>query len=215
MDLPALAALFLASAINAGLPGPCVLTTMGRTAGSGWRAGAAVTLGVLTADILLVVAAAMLMMGAMQVSPAAVGIMKWAGVAALVGLAARCLWPAMSVNGRAERMSARDVAAGFAVGFSSPFNLVFYLALLPQVMPSARPGMSTVAGMCGAILAGAAAAQVGAILVALGCAGYGHGFGRWVDRACAASLLAFAAAAAMVPAGRAGFEPGPAELSAR
>ena len=47
------------------------------------------------------------------------------------------------------------------------------------------------------------------MLLALALAGTGRGVGRWVDRACAASLLAFAVAAAMVPSGRVGAEPAP------
>ena len=142
MGFAALAALFLASAINAGLPGPCVMLTAGRTAGSGWRAGAAVSLGVLVADALLVAVALVALVGAVKLSPSALVTMKWAGVIALVVLAVRSLRPA-GPAAPAARLSPRDWAAGFAVGLSSPYNLVFFLALLPQVLP-ARPDMPAV-----------------------------------------------------------------------
>ena len=93
MDITALAALFLASTVNAALPGPCVLMTATRSAGSGWRAGAAVTLGVLTADTLLILGATAMMLGMLTLSASALGAMKWAGIAALVALAVRSFRP--------------------------------------------------------------------------------------------------------------------------
>lgn len=213
MDLTAYAALFLASAVNAALPGPCMLMTVGRTAGLGWRAGAAVTLGVLTADTLLVLGASAMMLGVLTLSTAALGVMKWAGIAALVVLAACSLRPAARVP--ADRLSARDGAAGLAVGLSSPYNLVFFLALLPQFLPADRPDLTAVAIMGAVLLAGVAVAQAGAILVGLGCCGVAVRSGPWVDRACAACLLAIAAAAATVPSGGAGISVGPALVSAR
>jgi threonine/homoserine/homoserine lactone efflux protein len=213
MDITALAALFLASTVNAALPGPCVLMTATRSAGSGWRAGAAITLGVLTADILLILGATAMMLGMLTLSASALGAMKWAGIAALVALAVRSLRTSARVP--AEKLSARDGAAGLAVGLSSPYNLVFFLALLPQFLPGGRPDLATVSAMVAALLGGAAVAQAGAILVGLGCCRFAAFSGPWVDRACAACLLAIAAVAVTVPSGGAGLAVGPALVSAR
>ncbi|PJN95720.1 LysE family translocator, partial [Amaricoccus sp. HAR-UPW-R2A-40] len=82
MNTDILFALFVASFVNAALPGPCMIATMGRTLRGGWRKGALVSLGVLAADTLHIAAAIAALLGVLSLSPAALIAMKWAGIAA-------------------------------------------------------------------------------------------------------------------------------------
>ena len=155
-----------------------------------------------------------MMLGMLTLSASALGAMKWAGIAALVALAVRSLRPPAQGSALRDYRPATAPPA-LAVGLSSPYNLVFFLALLPQFLPGGRPDLATVSAMVAALLAGAAVAQAGAILVGLGCCRFAAFSGPWVDRACAACLLAIAAVAVTVPSGGAGLAVGPALVSAR
>lgn len=192
-----LLALFIASFVNAALPGPCMIATMGRTLQGGWRAGALVSLGLLTADTLLVAAAIAMLVGVLTLSPVAFVAMKWGGIAVLLGLAVQCLRPprlraAGSPTGRGCLLT------GLTLGLSSPYNLVFYVALLPQVVTAAPSGGFLLA-IAAASLGGIVLAQAGAVLLTGACARLGAGGGRWVDRATAALMILLAATAAFAP----------------
>ncbi len=197
LEITAIAALFMASAINAALPGPVTILTFGRTAHTGLRAGLAVTLGVLTADALLVGVALTMTVGAVAMTPSATVVMKWAGVAILVGLALRTFCVARKPAALAPR---RDGVAGLLVGMSSPYNLVFYLAVLPQVLPRQGASMASLPVIVAAIFAGVILAQASAIGLALWCRGVAGWRSLWADYAGAAALLVIAGVAASVPA---------------
>lgn len=199
MELSALALLFAASFVNAAAPGPCMLLTFGRTVRAGPGAGVAVSLGVLSADLVLVATAFGVAAGMVALTPGGLGAMKWIGVALLCGLAAYCLRVAPAGPG----LPGRDGAAGFTVGLTSPYNLVFYLALLPQVMPTEPTAASTLA-MAVTTLSAIALAQAGAVALAVGWGAAAGRPGRWVDYASAAMMMAVAVTAATMPVGGAG-----------
>ena len=213
MDITALAALFVASTVNAALPGPCVLMTATRSAGSGWRAGAAVTLGVLTADTAADPGrnrddgrhADAFGGGARRDEMG--GDRRARGAGGAQPQAARQGFPV-------RELSARDGAAGLAVGLSSPYNLVFYLALLPQSFPAARPD-SRRAAMVAALsgerpLRRPARSSSGSAAAAL----RPSRVRGWTGPAPRVAL-AIAAVAVTVPSGGAGLAVGPALVSAR
>ncbi|MFO1105833.1 MAG: LysE family transporter [Amaricoccus sp.] len=201
MEFHILAALFAAAFVNAILPGPCVILTFGRTVRAGVPAGLSVTAGILAGDLLLVTTAAAVTFGLVALAPAGFPVMKWIGIASLIGLAIHSL---RTASRSAEAVPARDGAAGFVVGLSSPYNLVFYGALLPQVMPTAAPDAGAAVAMVTVTIAAIATAQAGVIAMAAVCRDLVGRCGRWTDYATAAALLAMAAAAAAVPMGGAG-----------
>lgn len=214
MTVTALLALFLASALNAALPGPCLLLTMNRAAAAGWRAGLAVALGIVAARGLLLALAGAVIAGLLTLRAPMLDGMKWAGIVVLVLLALRVLrraapLPCTPLACDRARPAGGDGLAGFALAFSSPYNLVFYLALLPQVLPPAPLSATAMATAGLAILAGGLAVQFGTVLLALGCARAGRRAGRWAERLSAACLLLFAAAAVTEPSGGAGVEAHP------
>ena len=76
MELVALSAIALASAVNSAMPGPCVAMTIGRSAREGLRAGFAVSLGVIVANSVLAVVALLVMVGSLNVSDTTYTVMK-------------------------------------------------------------------------------------------------------------------------------------------
>lgn len=197
MKTDILLALFIASFVNAALPGPCMIATMGRTLRGGWRQGALVSLGVLAADTLLIAAAIAALVGVLRLSPAALTVMKWAGIAALLGLAVQCLRPTR-LRAASGPTGGGCLLTGVTVGLSSPYNLVFFLALLPQIVTEAAP-RGFFLGLAAALLGGIFLAQAGAVLLSGACGRLGPGGGRWVDQATAALMIVLATAAALAP----------------
>jgi threonine/homoserine/homoserine lactone efflux protein len=126
--------LFCATAINAALPGPCTILTASRSAVAGQASGVRITLGVLSANLVLVTITLVVMHGALTISDQAFGAMKWGGIAMLFAMAARMLLSKSANDGPATcaSHSLSEIGAGLMVGLSSPYNLVFLLALLPQ-----------------------------------------------------------------------------------
>ncbi len=204
MEPIALAALFAASVVNAAIPGPCMILTVGRAARGGLGAGLRVSAGVLCGDVVLVGLALLTLMGLLTLSTQALGAIKWSGVATLFWLAARMCGARPS--GReppAERRGAEagDLLSGAVLGFSSPFNLVFLLALLPQFFPVDGMGVHGALLVGGAFLAGPAVAQVGAALLGAGALRLAGPGARWIDYAGAAALFGFAGMAALAAVG--------------
>ncbi len=139
MEFTALSAIAVASAINTSLPGPCVALTIGRSARAGLRAGLAVSLGVILANLILAALALSIMLGIVALSETAFLAMKWVGAGALILLALHMLFPSRKSTA-SQHIGTHgqfyDLVAGLTVGLSSPFNLIFLLALLPQMVPT-------------------------------------------------------------------------------
>jgi threonine/homoserine/homoserine lactone efflux protein len=199
MDPAVVVVLFTATAINAALPGPCTILTATRSAVAGQGAGVRITLGVLSANLVLVTITLVVMHGALTISDQAFGAMKWGGIAVLFAMAARMLLSksADRVSATCASHSLSEIGAGLMVGLSSPYNLVFLLALLPQFVP-AEISIVTAMAVIAAVLSGAAAAQLGAVTLGVCSRGVLGGGARWLDRTGAVCLIGFAVTALAV-----------------
>lgn len=203
MQIHALAALFIAAAINASIPGPCVVAIAGRTLRGGWRSGATLCCGLILGDVLLVVVALATAAGVVAVSPTAFATLKWGGIAALLAVAALALRPRKETAPGRSRLGG-GIVAGFALGVSSPYNLIFYVTVVPSTVSAMLLGEGAELGAlpCLAIslaaLAGVAIGQAGAVAIAAQLR-RGPVGGRWVDYACAALMAGVALTAAMAP----------------
>lgn len=204
MEFQTLAALFVAAAINASLPGPCVVAIAGRTLRFGWRGGAGICVGLILGDVVLIAVALGSVAGLIALSPTAFSALKWSGIAALVALAALALRPRSGAGPDSGHLGGGVLAAGLALGVSSPYNLVFYLAVLPRAVEAfvARTDAALQPAQCLAIclaaLAGIALGQ-GATVLVVSHLRRGPGGGRWVDYGTAALMLGIAMIAAFAP----------------
>ncbi|WP_161556171.1 LysE family transporter [Mangrovicoccus ximenensis] len=200
MQISAIFALCLASAVNAGIPGPCIILTVIRTARAGAAAGVRVSTGILAGGGLLAAASVAVLLGLLALPAVVLLALKWIGAAVLLVLALQLLRTAPGpASAGPQASSSSDLLAGFFVGLSSPFNLVFYLALLPQFLPAGAVSAETGAMMLAALLAGAGLAQTGAILVGMGALRLPGG--SLLQRLAAFLLAGFAASGMITPLG--------------
>ena len=196
MDGELCGAIALASTINSALPGPCAALTLGSSATRGVRAGIVVSLGILSAKVLVATLAVSTMAGVVTLSEGPFVLMKWIGVAILFALAAKMLLRRPSGHDCAVQRRQRtvnDLCTGLLVGLSSPFNLVFLLALLPQMVEPADLDVFGCLAIVTAVMLGAAVSQFG-LAVLGGVSGLlAGGVGRRIEQIGALSLLGFAA----------------------
>lgn len=200
----ALTTLCVATFINAAMPGPCAVLAASRTARCGTRSGLLVSAGVVGGATALSILALGVLVGALSVAGSLLVAMKWVGVAALVLLAARTLCPASPAAGSdapGRGASRGDLFAGAAVLLSSPSSLVFLLALLPQFVPAGTGDLGPGVIASVVFIAGVAATQTAAVLLARCSVRSFRDRTHLVDRASAMLLVGFAAAAAFSPVG--------------
>jgi threonine/homoserine/homoserine lactone efflux protein len=177
MPAPTTLLLFLGSALAlVAIPGPNIVYIVARSVDQGRRAGFASALGVETATLLHVGMAAAGPSAALASSATAFAVVKYAGVAYLVYLAARTL----TASGRRERRTpvatpgGRMFLEGVLVNLLNPKVALFFLALLPQfVDPQAGPawtqilvlgGLLATIGLASDLLYALAAGRAGARL---------------------------------------------------
>jgi threonine/homoserine/homoserine lactone efflux protein len=127
--------LFAASAVAlVAVPGPNLIYIVTRSIDQGRRAGVASALGVETATLVHIAAAAAGLSAALASSATAFTVVKYAGAAYLVFLAVR----AFRERGedpegeRAPAAGTRVFAEGFVVNLLNPKVALFFLAFLPQ-----------------------------------------------------------------------------------
>jgi threonine/homoserine/homoserine lactone efflux protein len=196
-----LLALFVAAAINAAIPGPCILYVFGRSAASGPAAGLRVTVGIALADCLLVLAAWAVVLGALTLTAHGLEAMRIMGVVVLAALAITLILarPDIDTARPAQRSwTLGDAGAGAALALSSPLNLLFMLALLPQVIGPNVTFQSMVLAsgvvVLGGLLPSLAACTLGARAVLLGPSAT-----CWIQHAGGVAMLGFAGIAALTP----------------
>lgn len=173
MTLDELWAVYVASLLHSLLPGPAMIVTATRTARFGLRQGGLSMGGILCARVVVGSVALALLAEVLSLPPQAIAVLKWLSAAILLLIAARlCQARPMSLAPQPdEAKSWQSFVEAFLMGLANPMNLVFCVALLPQVLPahSVTPMGSTLAVI--ALVAGAACAQVTAIMIGLGAMG--------------------------------------------
>ena len=142
--MPSTATLLLFTAASAALvavPGPNVLFVLARGIGGGRRAAVVSVLGVESATLCFVVAAAFGLTAVLASSALAFAVVRYAGAAYLAYLGIRALLDRGGTDPAAPRVPARDgrtYRQAFGVGISNPKVALFFLAFLPQfVSPTA------------------------------------------------------------------------------
>ena len=177
------------------LPGPGTLALLTSTGQSGFRAGAATTLGVILGDQALLWLAVAGVAALLAAHPLAFQAVQIAGAVYLGWIGLRLL---LAKDGDAAvlRMQPHHhVRQGFLITLLNPKAIVFYMAFFPLFIdPATHRGLLTFAAMALTI------ALITAVYCLLLCAGAARvsevfqrhrGLGRWLRRAAGLSLLAF------------------------
>jgi threonine/homoserine/homoserine lactone efflux protein len=124
------------------IPGPAVLYLVGRSVEQGRRAGLVSILGIHTATLVHVAAAALGLSAVLASSALAFGVVKYAGAAYLIWLGLKKIFSrvqtadvnvALQTHGHARLF--RD---GFIVNLLNPKTALFFLAFLPQFVEVSR-----------------------------------------------------------------------------
>jgi len=115
-------------------PGPAVLYLVARSIDQGWRAGVVSCLGVFSACLVHVAAAALGLSALLASSALLFDAVRWAGAAYLVWLGISALRrPAPSPGDRPSPAPLGQVwRDGFVVNLLNPKTTLFFLAFLPQ-----------------------------------------------------------------------------------
>jgi threonine/homoserine/homoserine lactone efflux protein len=139
------------------IPGPAVLYVVARSVAQGRKAGIVSVLGIHTATLIHIAAAALGLSVLVLSSALAFNIVKYAGAAYLVWLGFRKLFgpaEAVGLNGELRRYShARLFRDGFLVNLLNPKTALFFLAFLPQFVDVSRGHVAMQITLLGLMLA--------------------------------------------------------------
>lgn len=131
---------FLSSILIAALPGPAMMLVIQGAVKDGWRAGLAVTLGILAADAVLLAAVCVGLGGLMAASPKILFAMNAAAALYLLYLGARSLYEIRSIRGGlVESGGNTGWKTGFFVTIINPKTIIFLLAYFPQFIDASAP----------------------------------------------------------------------------
>lgn len=118
------------------VPGPAVLYIVGRSVEQGRAAGLVSILGIHTATLVHVSAAALGLSAILASSTLAFSVVKYAGAAYLIWLGLKKIFRSVeasnSVFARPRRNRLRLFREGFVVNLLNPKTALFFLAFLPQ-----------------------------------------------------------------------------------
>jgi threonine/homoserine/homoserine lactone efflux protein len=148
--------LFAASAVAlVAVPGPNLIYIVTRSVDHGRRAGVASAFGVETATLVHIAAAAAGLSAALASSATAFTVVKYAGAAYLVFLAARAFMERgqEQPGERAPAAGRRVFAEGFVVNLLNPKVALFFLAFLPQFIDPGAGAAWTQVLVLGGLLA--------------------------------------------------------------
>jgi threonine/homoserine/homoserine lactone efflux protein len=124
------------------IPGPAVLYLVGRSIEQGRRAGLVSILGIHTATLVHVTAAALGLSAVLVSSAVAFDVVKYAGAAYLIWLGLKKIFgriQAVDVNATLQTHgNARVFRDGFVVNLLNPKTALFFLAFLPQFVEVSR-----------------------------------------------------------------------------
>jgi threonine/homoserine/homoserine lactone efflux protein len=153
---PSTLLLFAASAVAlVAVPGPNLIYIVTRSVDQGRRAGVASALGVETATLVHIAAAAAGLSAALASSATAFTVVKCAGAAYLLFLAARAFMERgqEQPGERAPAAGRRVFAEGFLVNLLNPKVALFFLAFLPQFIDPGAGAAWTQVLVLGGLLA--------------------------------------------------------------
>lgn len=197
METPLFLGLFVASLVNAAIPGPSLLLVVARTARGGLRAGLDAAIGATLAVAMLLAVVIAVVFGALRVGEPAFTAMKLCGVALLTIFGVQMLRASIGAKNPDSVYSRHgDLLAGFSVGVTSPFNLLFFLALIPQFIDVSTLTRQSLALVVGLVLLGSAIPVAVVALLAAWQMRLAPGGAVWVTRASGTMLLVFAALSA-------------------
>jgi threonine/homoserine/homoserine lactone efflux protein len=137
------------------IPGPAVLYIVARSVEQGRLAGFVSDLGIHTATLVHVLAAALGLSALLASSALAFGIVKYAGAAYLIWLGLKKIFGRPEIadagvqsNGYGHGRLFRD---GFVVNLLNPKTALFFLAFLPQFVDSSRGQVALQFAVLGAV----------------------------------------------------------------
>jgi homoserine/homoserine lactone efflux protein len=136
MDLATVLAFALTTLLMDLTPGPAVLKVMGDAMGNGWRPAQASVIGILSANALYCMGAALGLSGLLLAFPGLFEILKWAGVSYLAWLGLREIigaWraPNTQIAVRPPATSRELFRSSFLVQIGNPKALLYFCAMLP------------------------------------------------------------------------------------
>ncbi len=151
---PSTLLLFAVSALAlVAVPGPNLIYIVTRSIDQGRGAGVASALGVETATLVHIAAAAAGLSAALASSATAFTVVKYAGAAYLVFLALRAFRERGDEAERAPAAGRRVFAQGFVVNLLNPKVALFFLAFLPQFVDPGAGAAWTQVIVLGGLLA--------------------------------------------------------------
>ena len=198
-----LAAFAAASVVLSVTPGPGVLYVVTRTLAQGRRAGLVSVAGVALGNFGNAVGASIGLAALFAVSALAFTIVKWAGAAYLLWLGIQALRSRGAAT-NTPRFDAPRLGAifrdGFLVALLNPKTALFFAAFLPQFIDPAGSAIAQSVALGALFVAIAASTDVGYVIAAhaaspaLGRAGSGRGWGRYLTAGAYIGLAVFTAA---------------------
>ena len=140
MSLGLLAAFVAATAALMLIPGPNVALIVANSLRFGVRGGLLTVLGTSAAMVVQLSIAALGVTALLGTLGQAFDVLRWLGVAYLVGLGVSA-WraPAEDLTRTQAVSSGRTFGRGFLVSLTNPKTLAFYAAFLPQFLDSSAP----------------------------------------------------------------------------
>lgn len=162
------------------IPGPAVLYIVGRSVEQGRTAGLVSVLGVHTATLVNIVAAALGLSAILASSALAFSLIKYAGAAYLIWLGFRKIFGSCDGVEGATRLPRHSYGRlfrdGFVVNLLNPKTALFFLAFLPQFVDLARGHAATQIVFLGLVYTALGFLTDGSYALAAGTAG------NWLKR---------------------------------
>ena len=162
------------------IPGPAVLYIVGRSVEQGRFAGFVSDLGIHSATLVHVAAAALGLSAVLASSALAFGVVKYAGAAYLIWLGLRKIFgrieaPDVNVTSQGHGY-ARLFRDGFIVNLLNPKTALFFLAFLPQFVEVSRGHVAMQVAVLGLLFTALGFVTDGCYALAAGTAG------NWLKR---------------------------------
>ncbi|MBS0224592.1 MAG: LysE family translocator [Proteobacteria bacterium] len=160
------------------IPGPAVLYIVARSVEQGRLAGFVSDLGIHTATLVHILAAALGLSALLASSALAFGIVKYAGAAYLIWLGLKKIFGRPDAPGDSDALvrhsHARLFRDGFVVNLLNPKTALFFFAFLPQFVDPERGHLAMQIAFLGLLFAGLGLVTDGCYALVAGTAG------RWL-----------------------------------